>query len=254
MRALAAVAVFCLVQAGPLRAETAQPQTDCSGAEEFARADFALPRLTAAAKSGQIRIAVIGSASSQLGPQAGPNTAYPARLQSLVSERFPQIKFDLNVDARARRTAANMAEEFERVLKEKPSLVIWQTGTVDAMRGIDPDDFRAILAEGIEQLHEGGADVILMNMQYSPRTESMISSEKYLDAMRITALQEQVPLFDRFAVMKSWSESGAFDFATNARDFAQATRVHDCLGRLLSAMIAEILSQDSPPPLAKDTH
>lgn len=29
-----------------------------------------------------------------------------------------------------------------------PTLVIWQTGTVDAIRSIDPDDFRGAVTEG----------------------------------------------------------------------------------------------------------
>ena len=41
------------------------------------------------------------------------------------------------------------------------------------------------------------ADVILMNMQYSPRTETMISLSTYADNMRVVARDRDVPLFDR---------------------------------------------------------
>src|SRR5438874_239821 len=103
-------------------------------------------------------------------------------------------------------------EEFKRItVDEKPALVVWQTGTADALRGVDPDDFRATLEKGVAALHENGADVIFVNMQYSPRTESMIAAGVYAENMRWVALQQDVPLFDRFAIMKHWSELGTFD-------------------------------------------
>ena len=52
----------------------------------------------------------------------------------------------------------------DSLLKEaKPDLVIWQAGTVDAMRGVETDTFRNELQDGVETLQNGGADVVLMN-------------------------------------------------------------------------------------------
>ncbi len=39
----------------------------------------------------------------------------------------------------------------------------------------------------------------------------MIAIDAYADTMRLVALQREVPLFDRFAIMKHWSELGTFD-------------------------------------------
>ena len=61
-------------------------------------------------------------------------------------------------------------------------------------------------------MQKAGTDVILMNLQYSPRTETMISAPPYLDNMRVVAQQHDVPLFDRFAIMQQWNDSGDFDF------------------------------------------
>jgi len=52
-----------------------------------------------------------------------------------------------------------------------------------------------------------------MNLQYSPRTETMISVPPYLDNMRVVAQQHDVPLFDRFAIMHQWNDSGDFDLS-----------------------------------------
>src|SRR2546422_10357337 len=104
-------------------------------------------------------------------------------------------------------SAEDMARGLAKlVIDEKPNLVIWQTGTLDAIRRIEPDDFRAALEEGVETLHKGGADVILMNMQYSPRTDIMIGYGPYADNMRGVAPQHEIPLFDLLAIMRQWSD------------------------------------------------
>ena len=56
-----------------------------------------------------------------------------------------------------------------------------------------------------------------MNMQYSPRTESMLDVSAYADVMRWVAQQRNVLLFDRLAIMHYWNDVGTFDLyaATN---------------------------------------
>jgi hypothetical protein len=138
-----------------------------------------------------------------------------------------------------------MAEGFPKILKdEKPALVIWQTGTYDAMRGIGPENFQATLEGAVDRLQAGGADVIFMNMQYSPRTEAVISTAPYADAIRWVALEHAVNVFDRQAVMRQWSELGTFDLLTATKSLDTAAKVHDCLGSLLADLIAEALAID----------
>ena len=125
------------------------------------------------------------------------------------------------------------------LIDEKPDLVIWQIGTIDAMRGVDLDSFQAAIEDGIDRPRKGGADVILMNMQFSPRTTSMIAIGPYADTMRVVAQQRGVPLFDRVGIMHYWSDSGAFDFYAAAKDNMLAQRVHDCIGRAIATLIID---------------
>jgi hypothetical protein len=143
-------------------------------------------------------------------------------------------------DVAPRRTAAEMVRTLPKVLAAaKPALVIWQTGTVDAMQAVDPDQFSQSLDQGINIARNAGADVVLVNAQYSPRTESIIALGTYSENMRWVALQHEVPLFNRFRIMREWFDSGTFDFtnATNKLDIA--ARVHDCIGRLLAELVHE---------------
>jgi hypothetical protein len=122
---------------------------------------------------------------------------------------------------------------------EKPDLVIWQTGTVDAMLGVDPEEFQTALGTGLDVLRASKADAVFVNMQYSPRTDSMISLGAYIDAMRFVALQREIPLFDRLGVMKDWNEMGVFDLSTATKKIDVAEKVHDCIGRMLARLVVD---------------
>jgi hypothetical protein len=128
----------------------------------------------------------------------------------------------------------------------KPALVVWQTGTVDAMQAIDPDQFSQALDKGINIARSAGADVVFINPQYSPRTESMIALGTYAENMRWVALQQEVPLFDRFSIMKVWADLGTFDLNSATKKLDMAERVHDCIGRLLADLVIESAKSSAP--------
>jgi lysophospholipase L1-like esterase len=191
-------------------------------------------------KDKRLTVAVVGTGSSILTGPDGPRSAYPARLEAILQKRLPSVAVKVVSLVRTRMTTEDLARGMEKMLvDEKPDLVIWQTGTLDAIRRIDPDEFRAALEDGVETLHKGGADVILMNMQYSPRTDIMVSLGPYADNMRVVAQQNEIPLFDRLAIMRHWSDTGAFDLYAAGKDNVLAQRVHDCIGRGIASMIID---------------
>jgi hypothetical protein len=57
--------------------------------------------------------------------------------------------------------------------------------------------------------------------------------------MQFVAQQHEVPLFDRLAIMRHWSDTGEFDLYASGRDNVLAYRVHDCIGRAMAAMIID---------------
>jgi len=89
-----------------------------------------------------------------------------------------------------------------------------------------------------------------MNMQYSPRTDAVISTAAYAEAIRWVALEHAVNLFDRQAVMRQWSELGTFDLLAATKSLDTAAKVHDCIGRLLADLIIEAAS--APPDTQKE--
>jgi hypothetical protein len=226
-----------LLTAGTARAEDAP--ASCEVPAHLLTSESSLPKVAEAVKSGHsLDILVVGSRSSTINTSDG--TAYPGRLQATLRDKLPAVPVNVSVELQVKKTAEEVAGGLGKLLEvKKPTLVIWQTGTVDAMRSIDPDDFRAAVGEGVAALQNAGADVVLMNLQYSPRTETMISASPYIDNMRVVAQQYNVPLFDRFAIMRYWHDQGDFDLFSTSHGLDLAKRVHDCLGRALSQFVIE---------------
>jgi hypothetical protein len=86
--------------------------------------------------------------------------------------------------------------------------------------------------------------VVMVNLQYSPRTETMTSVPPYLDNMRVVAQQHDIPLFDRFAIMRHWNDSGDFDLFSTTHGVELAKRVHACLGRALTKFVIDTAHLD----------
>jgi hypothetical protein len=226
----------CLT-AGLARAEdAAQP---CEVPAYLLSSESPLPKVADAVKNGQpLNVLVVGSRSSTI--PSSEASAYPGRLQAMLQERLPSIPVNLSVELQTAKTAEDVAGALGKLVEaKKPTLVIWQTGTVDAMRSVDPDDFRGAVDEGVAALQKAGTDVVLINLQYSPRTETMTSAPPYLDNMRVVAQQHDVPLFDRFAIMRHWNDSGDFDLFSTSHGVDLAKRVHACLGRALSKFVID---------------
>jgi hypothetical protein len=229
-----------LLTVAPARAE--EPAVSCEVPDYLLASESALPKVAEAIKAGHsLDILVLGSRSSTINTtSASEASAYPGRLQAILKEKLPSVAVSVSVEIQAKKTAEEVAADMVKLFEgKKPTLVIWQTGTVDAMRSVDPDDFRSAVDEGVVALREAGTDVVLMNPQYSPRTETMISAPPYLDSMRVVAQQHDVPLFDRFAIMRHWNESGDFDLFSTVHGIELAKRVHDCLGRALSQFVID---------------
>lgn len=223
-----------------LAARACAEEAPCIAAAGPMQADFPLRQVAAAIASKHLSVDVIGTASSTLPGENGAAKAYPARLGEALKQRLAGVDVQVFAHTKARNSAASMAKDLQQIVAEdKPALVIWQTGTVDALMGIDPDDFQSALGEGLDALRADKIDAVLINMQYSPRTDAMIALGGYLDVMRFAAMQHESLLFDRLDVMKNWNEAGIFDLHADTKTTEVAERVHDCIGRLLADLIVD---------------
>lgn len=243
---LGAVMIAGLLAAAPARAQEvkgaeATPAVHACEvpADLLSPGDNTLEKVAAAVRDDRkLDVLVVGSGSSNLAGPGGPASAYPARLEASLRAKLPGVAVTVTTSIQQRRPAEEVVETLRALVAErKPNLLIWQTGTVDAIRAVHPDDFRNALDEGITAVKAAGTDAMLINLQYSPRMETMLHASPYLDNIRAVAQQQDVPLLDRFSIMHHWNETGEFDLSNTSRSFELARGVHDCLGRVLADLV-----------------
>lgn len=205
-----------------------------------------LPRVTAALHDNEkLKIVTLGSLST-VGSGSSSSASWPMRLAEALKAQLPGVRVEVVNKARPKQMAADMLARFKNdVLKEQPDLVIWETGTMEAIKGASIAEYEATLIDGIDQLAAAGIDTILMDPQFSRASASMIDFERYVDAAERVGDMRDLIVFPRFRIMHYWISEGllAFEAAnTKPKQIELADRVYDCLGRLMARMIADQVS------------
>ncbi len=224
----------------------------CAVPASFYDTEPTLPKTAAAVASGQtVSIVAIGGAST-LGQAAGSaDLAWPARLAVALTSRSPAVHVKVDNRAVARQTAQEMASRLDReVIAVKPTLVIWETGTTDAVQETDLDEFRQTMQTGIDRLRASGVEVVFMDMQFSRQTHAVINFGEYASVLRETTDANAVPLFRRHDIMYHWAESGLFDLMTGDHDKLHlvASRLYDCIGRAMADFITRGVHPEAARP------
>lgn len=214
---------------------------DCSIPAESFLFEPMLPRTVAALSAGKpVNVVAIGSASTEGRAAGGPEFAWPHQLVVSLSKRFPAAKISVVNLGKARQSAADMAARFEKeIIPLAPLLVVWQTGTVDAVQGVDTGHFRATLQSGFMRL-KAFSEVVVMDSQFSRRTSAMIDFEPYESVIREVADANDVPMFPRRDLMRYWLETGEITYTGRSKDERRATarRLYGCIGRALAVFVA----------------
>jgi hypothetical protein len=158
----------------------------------------------------------------------------------------------------ARQTTQEMAARLDHeVIALKPLLVIWETGTTDAVRATELDEFRQTIQDGIDRLRESGAEVAFMDMQFSRHTNAVINFDRYESVLREVTDANEVPLFRRHDIMHHWAESGLFDLMTgdHAKRHLLASRLYDCIGRAVADfIIRDVHTGVDAPTVSSGSH
>jgi acyl-CoA thioesterase-1 len=213
----------------------------CDVPEELMQVDEKLPHLAERLRAGQpVRIVAVGGASTTGLAAGSSDLAYPHRLQEILTRWYPSSSITVVNRGVPRQTAQQMLERFPTdVIPEDPVLVIWETGTTDAVRGVGVDDFAATLQTGVDELKARGVDLMLIDMQFSHSTATVIDFEQYLNALHRVGDVNDVGVFPRFEMMRYWSEQNVFNFDGVTKDerASLAARVYECIaGKLADAI------------------
>jgi lysophospholipase L1-like esterase len=200
------------------------------------------------AQGRPIKIVAIGSSSTFGAGASTPAASYPSRLEAELKARLPGLPITVINKGVNGEEASDMVARFAAdVIEEAPDLVVWQVGSNSVLR--DHPTPAAVIRAGIEQLKVSGTDVILMNTQYAPKILVKPEAQHAVDVILATARDEDIGLFDRFAVMRHWRETEKLPF----EQFVTQDGLHmndwgyACVAKLLADAI---LDGVKPPVMA----
>ena len=207
-----------------------------------------LPHVAGKLASGQpVTIVAFGSSSTQGWGSSSPEFNYPNRLAAQLHRQYPGADITVLNRGVGGEDAPEMMKRLQTaVIDNKPDLVIWQVGTNAVLRNLDPADTAKLVSEGIAQIQEAGADIVLVDPQYSPQmikhAESASQMVRFLG--RVAHLHH-VGIFPRFEVMRQWHDQQ--DLPVDTFTIADGLHMNDwgyaCFAQLLGDDIIKSVGQ-----------
>jgi acyl-CoA thioesterase-1 len=224
-------------------AASATPSAPCNAPAALAR--LARPLWHTArrvAAHEPIKIVAVGSSSTAGSGASSPAACYPSRLAEELKRRFPTEEITvLNRGVNGEEAADMLLRLDADVISEKPDLVLWQLGTNAVLRDNPLGRMGHAIHEGVRRLKATGADVVLMDLQYSPKVIAKPEADPMIDLIARIAKQEDVSVFHRFAVMQHWHDTEGLQFAAflspdllHMNDWSYA-----CVAKVLGGAIAD---------------
>ena len=176
------LAVVLLLLALPAVAAGAPDPPSCDIAPQFVTAQKPLTQVKAAIDAGgPVEILAVGSGSTTGANGRQPDSAFPYRM--LDALRAAAAARDLRLSRCAAAAACRPSEMLPLVkaqMQQTPAkLVLWQTGTVEAIRGLRPARMRQVLREGLDLIHAAGGSLVLIDPQFTRALRANTDVEPY---------------------------------------------------------------------------
>ncbi|MET4388641.1 lysophospholipase L1-like esterase [Bradyrhizobium sp. F1.4.3] len=185
----------------------------CLPPKGSAKAMGSLPHVANKLVAGQpVVIVAFGSSSTAGYGASSPDFNYPNRLAAQLRRQYPTADISVINAGVGGEDAPEMMKRLQKqVIDVHPDLVIWQVGTNAVLRNLDPGDTAKMVEDGISRIQAGGgADVVLVDPQYSPQvTQRAESAGKMVKLLGKVAELRHVGIFPRFEVMRDWHEKQA---------------------------------------------
>jgi acyl-CoA thioesterase-1 len=249
MRRLASFLVVYAILAMPATSRAGAETSDaCAAPEEFTTADEPLGQFAGAIEAGgPVAILAIGSATTVGTVTAGGTpkttiqvTSFPWHMVTALHATLPNVEFPLTVHGGRGMTAEDMLLMLSAALKKQHyPLVLWQTGTVEAVRGLQPNGMSDALHAGAEMVRDAGGDLVLIDPQFSRFLRANTDLDPYEGVLQQVATLPGVVLFHRFDLMRTWANDGRIDLERTPK--ADRENVLDtlnvCLGQALARFV-----------------
>jgi lysophospholipase L1-like esterase len=207
-----------------------------------------LPHVAAKLAAGQpVVIVAFGSSSTAGYGATSPEFNYPNRLAAQLHRQYPSADITVVNRGQGGEDAPEMMKRLQKeVIDMHPDLVIWQVGTNAVLRNLDPTETANMVEEGVARIQAAGADLVLVDPQYSPQvTAKPESAGKIVRLLGKVAELRHVGIFPRFAVMRDWHEKQ--DLPIDSFVIADGLHMNDwgyaCFAQLLGDDIIKSVGQ-----------
>jgi lysophospholipase L1-like esterase len=171
-----------------------------------------LPHVAGKLAAGEpVVIIAFGSSSTNGYGATSPEFAYPHRLAAQLRRQYPTAAITVVIRGKGGEDAPEMMKRLQtEVIDMKPDLVIWQVGTNAVLRNLDPAETARLVEDGVGRIQAAGADIVLVDPQYSPRVnEHPESASRMVRLLGKVAELRHIGVFPRFEVMRDWHEKQA---------------------------------------------
>ncbi len=169
-----------------------------------------LPHVAGKLAAGDpVVIVAFGSSSTTSYGATSPEFAYPNRLAAQLRRQYPSAEITVLIRGKGGEDAPEMMKRLQsEVIDIRPDLVIWQVGTNAVLRNLDPVETAGLVEEGVGRIQAVGADVVLVDPQYSPRVnEHAEGASRMVRLLGRVAKLRHIGIFPRFEVMREWHET-----------------------------------------------
>jgi acyl-CoA thioesterase-1 len=187
-------------------------------------------------------IVAIGSSSTAGAGASSPSMNYPNRLAAELKQLFPRNPITVVNRGVNGEEIADMLQRFDEVVvKAKPDLVLWQLGTNSIIRDHVLTTHDAQIHDGLTRIRSVGADVVLIDPQYTPKVIVKAQVNQMVQLISTAAKREDVDLFRRYDVMRRWKDVDHIPFEVSAAP--DGLHLNDwsygCMAKGLAQSIAE---------------
>jgi lysophospholipase L1-like esterase len=184
----------------------------CASPKGVSRSMGSLPHVAGKLAAGKpVVIVAFGSSSTQGYGATSPEFNYPNRLAAQLRRQYPTADITVVNRGKGGDDAPEMMKRLQtEVIDLHPDMVIWQVGTNAVLRNLDPAETARLVEDGLARIQAVGADVVLVDPQYSPAVNQHAESAgRMMKVLNRVAELRRVGVFPRFEVMKDWHERQA---------------------------------------------
>jgi acyl-CoA thioesterase-1 len=233
--------VLLMLLALPAFAAGSPDSQSGDAAPQFATDPKPLAPLKAALDAGgPIEILAVGSGATTGTDGLRPDDAFPYRMLDALRAALPGATFNLTVRGGRGMSAEEMLPLIEAQMRQSPAkLVLWQTGTVEAIRGLRPASMRRVLRDGLDIIRAGGGSLLLIDPEFTRALRANTDVEPYETELQQVAALPGAALFHRYDLTRLWVLQERIDPERAPKDAREAelARLHRCVGQTLARYV-----------------